>query len=644
MMRLLRSFVLLAAIVIVPEDSRAFEVDTHEAMSEVAARKSVVLDAILSAHSSEFPLKIDHVFPFGLRVWELFRQGGADEDYPFDRVLHHFHDPTIANWLDAGLVVFGAPVGWSSIVWQQPFQALGNSYNWSAARQAFFEGLSQATRAERDSGWADTFLTLGHLVHLVQDAAAPAHTRNDPHLYWDSDGFHHWAQFDEALQGVHTAVPALPDSGLLTLAPHSTAPLPIARLIDATDEARPTPELGLTTGVAEYSNAWFFSDDRLFSAYPHPAEASLESCPGSCTSPETCHKYLCFKAGAGDTDYKVAHVSALADYASPGSPPLSPPLDNEVFRDYGKKLFPRAIGYSAALIDYFFRTSVNADGSPVLRLTATALGSGSGTLTVRNSSTENMSGGKLEIFYDDRTSGERVSAGSVSVNSPIPAGGSVAIGESVGIDFAGLLANGAVNGSVVVIYRGAMGLEADAVAERTCYCPSSPAVDPADTDGDCQGLCACRYLEFVQGNPGVPGDGLTVTGDGSNSAYASSVRLGPPLFNVGSVPEGLTMTVFPTAGVTLGAISVSYAATDSSCYPGSCTGNANASGFFTEGMTTVNGATGYFASFPKSSLRCCSRPMDDLSYVGACSNSMCIGNVSTFDAVMYCPGMSAFPQ
>jgi hypothetical protein len=28
---------------------------------------------------------------------------------------------------------------------------------------------------------ADTFDTLGHLTHLVQDASVPAHTRNDAH-------------------------------------------------------------------------------------------------------------------------------------------------------------------------------------------------------------------------------------------------------------------------------------------------------------------------------------------------------------------------------------------------------------------------------------------------------------------------------
>jgi hypothetical protein len=197
-----------------------------------------------------------------------------------------------------------------------------------------------------------------------------------------------------------------------------------------------------------------------------------------------------------------------------------------------------------------------------------------------------------------------------------------------------------------VVYQGTIGAEPNpepnAVAERTCSCPSAPA-SPTDPAGDCEGLCPCRYLEFAQGNPGVPGDGLTVTGDGLNSAYTYSVRLDPPMTDAGSLPEGMTITVFPTTGVTLGAISVSYAATDSSCYPGFCNGNANAEGYWTEGQTSVNDVTGYFTSFPMSQWGCCSRTMDDLAYVGACNNSMCIGNVATFDAVAYCPGPGAFP-
>ena len=60
--------------------------------------------------------------------------------------------------------------------------------------------LTNPSDATRKLQYASVFRTLGHLIHLVQDAAVPAHTRNDPHLaLLDSDRFEKWSNSESGL-------------------------------------------------------------------------------------------------------------------------------------------------------------------------------------------------------------------------------------------------------------------------------------------------------------------------------------------------------------------------------------------------------------------------------------------------------------
>src|SRR4029077_5100741 len=49
------------------------------------------------------------------------------------------------------------------------------------ARRSFLDALTLATSSQRERSLAQSFETLGHLTHLIQDASVPAHTRNDAH-------------------------------------------------------------------------------------------------------------------------------------------------------------------------------------------------------------------------------------------------------------------------------------------------------------------------------------------------------------------------------------------------------------------------------------------------------------------------------
>lgn len=123
-------------------------------------------------------------------ILDILRDGSKEEDNPLSRGKNHFHNPLQAT-NEAGLdawTYWPLPRHWggkSNLAW-----ALGdvsaNENSWKQARNKYkeaFEALRQpdeATRqAEFEENLADTFLYLGQVMHLVQDMAVPAHTRND---------------------------------------------------------------------------------------------------------------------------------------------------------------------------------------------------------------------------------------------------------------------------------------------------------------------------------------------------------------------------------------------------------------------------------------------------------------------------------
>src|SRR5262249_27669346 len=159
----------------------------------------------------------------------------------------------------------------------------------------------------------------------------------------------------------------------------ASAPSPVSGLIDTGQYDGSNPEVTATPpdgrpaiGLAEFSNANFFSNDTLFAGdipgprfLPFPSLQSVrlgppERLPGIVPKFRT---YL-LKVRNGETPvppYRLALAGSLVPYL------LSPAglhnffFDEKVLQDYAALLLPRAVGYSAALVDYFFRGSITAD-------------------------------------------------------------------------------------------------------------------------------------------------------------------------------------------------------------------------------------------------------------------------------------------
>lgn len=298
-------------------------------------------------------------------VFLWMSQGGKDEDADL-RAFNHFHDPT-KPWEDAGL--FG--VANSSLIWAQQ-----NDASWNVAREHYYLALTTGA----DEKYAATFVTLGQLMHLVSDKAVPAHVRDDAHLevviskVLDITHFEVWTK-----KNINTSdLTALlnrkgigPSQDIFTEAVlNDKAPAPISALwdIDKYDKTNPAVTLEPIIGLAEYTNANFFSEGIAFSAeYPYPAkgidtEKQTKLIPDPFDlSKEVSREYWMKKATANTDSYRLTgigyltfsvqslHIDGFEKFKT------LPPMDTYVFEGYANLLIPRAVGYSAALLDYFFR-------------------------------------------------------------------------------------------------------------------------------------------------------------------------------------------------------------------------------------------------------------------------------------------------
>lgn len=359
----------ILALLLVTSYANSFdEVITHPAISEQAVIKSAPegfssLDEWLQANLN-FLNGINEDLSNGTetRTVKGWVQEGSTREDDGIQYFNHFHNPLRA-WDRAGLRILGLQIGNSSVLWgQNPRGTL-----WQDARQKYFEGLTASTQSDRDGKLAETFELLGKLIHLPQDAAVPAHTRNDPHPPWNPDGLERFMRnlrnddlvaFNELLQ--RSPVPF--DKSILDLTPNPLAAVPIARIIDGTDpeQTEAVPSAGNDQGVSEYSNANFLSGDTIFKDFTFPR---LQSIDLQNPFPLNNRQYFT-KIADGETGFfLVAEGTFTERLLSLASGDKGFVLDPRVYQDYAQKLLPRAVGYSAGLIDYFFRGSIFAVGT-----------------------------------------------------------------------------------------------------------------------------------------------------------------------------------------------------------------------------------------------------------------------------------------
>jgi len=403
---------------------------THRDLSKFAAEHSVlggITNQIVSSGGIQ------------KQVYEWIQDGAEQEDaadllFPLlgtARFFNHFHDPLESDpWTAAGL---HSPLfsGESALLWAQDptgqAGTVGGDWSWQRITDYRYFALTATDDATYQDYLAKMFMGLGHQMHLVQDMAVPAHVRNDPHPEDAVMGRLGSTAFFEAWAASRRYRPqvaqfaAVPEMPALSFDRSPAALSPVALLFDTDTYDGTAPSAGTSQGLAEYTNANFVSADTIFSPdYPFPSmsETDIAQWESGGKLPETItaedgvedRVFYIEKTGAGQpvTHFlkPTYHSRDVYDIVGGGTIyERTFKLDENCHKEYASHLVPRAVGYSAALVDYFFRGQIEIkapDTGYYSLIPGTATGFTSLSLLARNatSNNEEMPDGTIELALE----------------------------------------------------------------------------------------------------------------------------------------------------------------------------------------------------------------------------------------------------
>jgi hypothetical protein len=411
-------FFMFSSLAFAFDDESTHPLLTEKAVEHVVLLKNAIKDQLEIEEGIEAKLSI-YSTRKSITAWLM--EGSKKEDKPRCRAVNHFHDPTRpwseamltdSNWYtDLRCALTPYHTKYSNLVWatgfidqeQTPLEPpVNNDFdlkygrNWSVARGLFYKSLTKPSNIERERYLAKTFLTLGHVLHLLQDMAVPAHTRNDFSQGHIQDigcpGGGWWCKLDRVgnpFEGYvrdyfdKEILPAIADG----ISKGYTGEKTLTNFWDTDTVA--SPQIGFDIGLAEYSNSNFVSYSTIFKPesntkhyFPYPNSESI----ANPAYPEMAD-YRLYQVLARDNQLdqvvyaaKNKHGEIIGKFLKPRYLPyqivgfnqtaiyrLKYTLDDRCYLEYAKRLIPRAIGYSASLLDYFFRGRIDIQ-MPVVQL------------------------------------------------------------------------------------------------------------------------------------------------------------------------------------------------------------------------------------------------------------------------------------
>lgn len=322
--------VLLGAFLFMYQSACAYETNTHGLLTQEAVR-------LYNQHNTEF----------NGATWAPFLIDGARREDDAPRWMNHFYDPVKNRGLSQDLAI--DPLyqlgNWeSSKEWAQD-DTNQNKLTYSPVVSSIlslvetgkiqkFIPTSDFTWKKAQKYWIQgdkemALFTLGHIIHLIQDASVPDHTRNDSH----AEGSPY-----EAFSGQYTI--ENPDTNLLSQ-------------IKNINIEKKSSLADYFNGIALYSNNNFYSKDTIGiqSGYNLPQSEESEKI-GSYIYEKT-------KDENGNTIYLVARKN-LANYSymiGNGSETTLKERSGNliVLPNYWSLLSKKAVQYSAGVIDLFMK-------------------------------------------------------------------------------------------------------------------------------------------------------------------------------------------------------------------------------------------------------------------------------------------------
>lgn len=310
---------------------------------------------------------------------DWIKAGGVKEDN-FPRFLNHFYDPTTEKGIRF-LLQQNSSKDWAK-------DRIGNDWSWASARSYFYESLTSPNSYIRETRLAATFRTVGQVMHLVEDLATPAHVRNDIHMPINSD-----KDFYEE----YTNRNYKPTEGYAIYTGYEPADLSTFSSFD-------TFWKNNGKGLAEFTNKNFLSrdtniDDKAYTLPVKIGEWVAKETPDP-SKPPVDVRYLQGYVTDSYRPDKSGPINKLAAFSYFDFEMKKRNINKEVYtlndgvhREYAQFLVPRAVGYAAGILNYFFRGVIE------LKPVAGGITGNSIKLTAKNitPNSEAMSGGTLEL-------------------------------------------------------------------------------------------------------------------------------------------------------------------------------------------------------------------------------------------------------
>ena len=297
-----------------------------------------------------------------------------------DRPVNHFFDVQRGG---GGLTLVGFPAqDWALGVQGRGSNPDQNQFSVRDARLYQLRSLTDSSREERERHTASLFRSLGQVIHVLQDMAQPQHTRNDGHLGCENAllrfiaGETSWYEAYVETRALNQRYRSRPESSrALLLTGYDTV------VFAAYQDYWTNPN---GSGLAEYSSRNFFSAGTNLGTFSlfgpcgglaHPAcdargyvtedfELTLPTVGGEPTAGRV--RFLVRdivdpRTGRVIPNVRVSSRSLWDQHLelSGQSPKFS--LNTYNYDAMADILIPRAVGYSAGFLDYFFRGRLDGD-------------------------------------------------------------------------------------------------------------------------------------------------------------------------------------------------------------------------------------------------------------------------------------------
>jgi hypothetical protein len=417
---------------------------THRNISEAAYISAQIDEILLQQFSIKGNSLLTRSVPFSggtMTAIGWLRKGSIGEDSGL-RPVHHFYDPVY----NRGLTVPGMALGEKAFEWalEDPAEVIGQDYSYRHAKEAYRQALTKADAKNREHWLATTFYILGHVLHMLQDMASPGHTRNAMHIgqigVFD---FGPKSVVETHLEGIRSD---------LVFDGYTIPRDSFSRIRDlwAEMDASGLPMQGPSArGLSQVINRNFVSEGTNFTAfqagnhaveYPFPvldtSRCNDETVTTTNADGDTIQGLVTFCAnsfvdpvtGVLETNPRMTTYSLLGRDAAAkginGAGIFTLNALNAV--EIGRLAIPRAVGYSAALLEYFFRGKLEFDVRPDPSNVAQL------ELTFSNRSAEAMTG-TFTLYTEDK-SGKRIPVPGASVTGVTLAGVPTANPGAPGID------------------------------------------------------------------------------------------------------------------------------------------------------------------------------------------------------------------